>query len=110
VKSSQEEYSLTDGRIVDRNIVTLSGVSGDYLGRVVYFRDVTEERHAAAKLQFANLLLKTQMEASLDGILIVDAKRKVIASNRRFGEIWQVSMAVVEKGEDGPCWPAGWKK
>ena len=91
---------LTDGRTIDRNIATLSSVSGEYLGRVWYCRDITERRQADDRLAFANLLLKTQMEASLDGILIVDAKRKVIAFNRRFCEIWQVPTAVVEKGDD----------
>jgi len=106
-ESSQEEYLLTDGRVIDRNIVTLRSDSGEYLGRVWYFRDITERRKADDTLAFANLLLKTQMEASLDGILVVDAKRKVIAFNRRFCEIWQVTTAVVKKGDDAAMLASG---
>ena len=109
-QDSMEEYPLTDGRIINRDIRRLSGPDGGYLGRVVYFNDVTEERNAAAKLQFANLLLKTQMEASLDGILIVDAERNVIASNQRFGEIWQMPMSVVDKGDDAAVLAIGLAK
>ena len=101
-QDSKEEYSLTDGRIINRDIRRLSGPDGGYLGRVVYFNDVTDKRNAAEKLQFANLLLKTQMEASLDGVLIVDAKMKIIAFNRRFGEIWRLPIAFIEKGDQAP--------
>ena len=63
-------------------------------------RDVTERKQSAAQLAFANLLLKTQMEASLDGTLIVDANLKIITCNLRFAEMWKIPSAVVESGND----------
>ncbi|PNG26283.1 hypothetical protein CR492_09185 [Methylocella silvestris] len=101
-QDSSEEYALTDGRIINRDILRLSGPDGGYLGRVGYFNDVTDERNAAEKLQFANLLLKTQMEASLDGILIVNAEMKIIAFNQRFAEIWRIPLVNIQKGDDAP--------
>ena len=97
---SQEEYALTDGRIIDRNITTLSGVSGEYLGRVWYFSDITERRKADDKLAFANLLLRTQMEASLDGILIVNENKEIVAFNQRFATIWKIPSADLAAGGD----------
>lgn len=99
-QNSQEEYPLTDGRIINRDILTLSGPDGQFLGRAAYFRDVTEQRNADDKLQFANLLLKTQMEASLDGILIVNAERKIIAFNQRVADIWHIPPAELTQGDD----------
>nr|WP_250890777.1 EAL domain-containing protein [Sphingobium nicotianae] len=63
-------------------------------------RDITERKRAEEKLQFANLLLKTQMEASLDGILIVDAQARIISFNQRFIEIWNVPQADLLAGDD----------
>jgi diguanylate cyclase (GGDEF)-like protein/PAS domain S-box-containing protein len=39
-------------------------------------------------LEFANLLLKTEMEASPDGILVVDGDRKILSVNQRFIDMW----------------------
>jgi diguanylate cyclase (GGDEF)-like protein/PAS domain S-box-containing protein len=70
-------------------------------------RDVTERRSMEAKLQFSNVLLTTEMDASLDGILVVDADRKVILSNRRFDEIWKTPKATIQSGIDSAVLRAG---
>ena len=101
-ESSQEEYVLTDGRTINRHIATLCSDSGEYLGRVWYFRDITERRKADDKLAFANLLLRTQMEASLDGIVIVNENKAVIAFNQRFATIWKIPTADLVAGGDAP--------
>ena len=56
----------------------------------VVLQDITERRANEEKLEYANILLKTQMEASPDGILVVDANRRMISYNRRFLEMWSV--------------------
>ncbi len=43
---------------------------------------------ARSKLEFANMLLKTEFEASPDGILVVDGDRKILSCNQRFLELW----------------------
>ena len=53
-------------------------------------QDVTERRIAEDKLQLANVLLKTEMEASPEGILVVDANRRVISFNMRFAKMWNI--------------------
>jgi PAS domain S-box-containing protein len=57
--------------------------------------DITERSKAAAELEFANNLLTTQIENSPDGILVADAKRKVVLFNRRFGELWKIPLEIV---------------
>ena len=57
----------------------------------VVLQDITEQRANEKKLEYANVLLKTQMEASPDGILVVDANRRMISYNRRFLDMWSVT-------------------
>jgi len=52
-------------------------------------QDVTSRQAAEDRLQFANILLSTQMEASRDGILVVDEAGKIVVINQRYGEISQ---------------------
>jgi diguanylate cyclase (GGDEF)-like protein/PAS domain S-box-containing protein len=63
-------------------------------------RDITERKAAEAKLLFANILLKTEMEASPDGILVVDSNRRIVSYNQRFADMWQVPQAVLDAGDD----------
>lgn len=101
-RNSHDEYALSDGRTIDRDIMTLASDTGEYLGRVWYFRDVTERRSVEDRLAFANLLFRTQMEASPDGILIVNEKKVIVAFNQRFAAIWKIPSADVAMGDAAP--------
>jgi len=59
-------------------------------------------KNTEAKLQFANTLLTTQMETSPDGILVVDANARIISFNRRFADMWGVSLDLLEAKDDAP--------
>ena len=50
------------------------------------------------ELQFRNIILSTQQEVSQDGILVVDAERKIIFLNQRFVEMWNITAEVMESG------------
>jgi len=63
-------------------------------------QDITERKIAENKLKFANILLRTEAEASPDGILVVDPKRKILSSNRRFCEIWKMLPGTLGVGTD----------
>jgi diguanylate cyclase (GGDEF)-like protein/PAS domain S-box-containing protein len=62
--------------------------------------DITDRKIEEGKLKFANLLLHTEMEASPDGILVVDKDRKIISFNQRFADIWDVPMIDLKTGND----------
>ena len=59
-----------------------------------------ERKQAKEALAFKNLILTTQQETSLDGILVVDENGGIISSNQRFVEIWQIPSDVVESKSD----------
>lgn len=99
--------SLLEGNDVARMLLRIRARSGEYhwfdgevrahrnsSGQLLFAEgmlvDVTERKEAEDKLVFANTLLNTQFETSPDGILVVDKDRRVILSNRRFAEIFDI--------------------
>jgi PAS domain S-box-containing protein len=59
-----------------------------------------ERKRAEAALELKNVILSTQQETSLDGILVVDANGEIISFNRRFVEIWGIPSDVAESKSD----------
>jgi PAS domain S-box-containing protein len=72
---------------------TIKGVIGVAL-------DVTAERHAQRELSESVSLLKATLDATADGILVVDGEGKVVSANRRFYEMWHVPDQTA--GEEDP--------
>jgi diguanylate cyclase (GGDEF)-like protein/PAS domain S-box-containing protein len=93
---------MDDGRI--RWVHTIARMERDPGGLALRVhgtvQDVTERKIAATDLQFANVLLTTEMEASPDGILVVDAKRQITSWNQRFADMWRVPRAMLVSGCD----------
>jgi PAS domain S-box-containing protein len=64
--------------------------------------DITGRKQAEEELLFRNVLLSTQQEVSIDGILVVGENARILSSNRRFIELWGVPAELVENGDDQP--------
>jgi len=58
-------------------------------------RDITERKKAEEEIIFKNILFQTQQETSLDGILVVDEKGKILSYNRHFIELWDIPEDVI---------------
>jgi diguanylate cyclase (GGDEF)-like protein len=98
------EYSFThkDGRelwLEARPTPLIDQGTGETIGVTDVVRDITERKVAETRLEFANVLLTTQMEASPDGILVVDAGMRIISVNQRFADIWNISTDIVALGD-----------
>jgi diguanylate cyclase (GGDEF)-like protein/PAS domain S-box-containing protein len=65
-------------------------------------RDITERKRAEEELKFQNVILSTQQEVSIDGILVVDESSTIISYNQRFVEMWGVPPKLVESKDDEP--------
>lgn len=64
--------------------------------------DITKRKQFEQELMFRNVLLSTQQEASIDGILIVDEHDRVLSCNRRFAEMWQIPEEILSQPDDRP--------
>ncbi|MGA8864635.1 MAG: PAS domain S-box protein [Gallionella sp.] len=51
-EKSREEILLKDGRVIDRYSAPVIGAHGEYYGRVWYFRDITERKHAEERISY----------------------------------------------------------
>jgi len=49
-------------------------------------------------LRFQHLILSTQQETSLDGILIVDSNGQIVSYNRKYLEMWGIPKDLVDTG------------
>jgi diguanylate cyclase (GGDEF)-like protein/PAS domain S-box-containing protein len=72
-ESSHEEVTTSDGRFIDRHTSPLRTADNRYLGRVWFFRDITARRQAERALAASELRFRTILQASSDGITVVDA-------------------------------------
>ncbi len=62
--------------------------------------DITEQKQAEDALKRAYLLLRTQQEASINAVLSVDEKGRVISSNRLFSAMWGLPAELTAEGGD----------
>ncbi|MBN1545230.1 MAG: PAS domain S-box protein [Syntrophaceae bacterium] len=69
--------------------------TGRLQGVIEYVRDITDRKNYENTLNLQNILLTTQQETTLDGILVVDEKGTIMSYNRRFVEQWGISKEVM---------------
>jgi PAS domain S-box-containing protein len=63
-------------------------------------RDVSERKHAEEVIEKSYSLLQATLEATGDGILVVDGKGKIRSFNQRFVEMWRIPEPVLESRDD----------
>ncbi|MFA4878417.1 MAG: PAS domain S-box protein, partial [Methanoregula sp.] len=85
-------------------IISVAGLEKDAQGNAIkvlgVIQDITERKKAQEEIAFKNIILSTQQETSLDGILIVDEQGEMISFNRRFVEMWGIPKDVVASRSD----------
>lgn len=59
-------------------------------------RLVNERKRSRDAITFKNILLSTQQEASVDGLIAVDIDGKIISANSRFCDLWHLNYVVRE--------------
>jgi len=79
------EISLVDGRSLKRHSSPLRSAAGEYLGRVWYFRDITDIVRSRQALTDSELRYRTAFQTTLDAIAITTLKEGIYLDvNRAF--------------------------
>lgn len=55
-----------------------------------------ERKRAEEALSFSNVIFRTQQEASIDGILLVEEKGEILSFNHRFSDMWGIPSGAIE--------------
>jgi PAS domain S-box-containing protein len=87
-------------RLLHTRKVCIRGADGTTKFLLGISEDITERKQAEEKLKFSNVILSTEQDVSIDGILVVDESGKIISFNRRFIEIWGIPQDVVASRSD----------
>jgi PAS domain S-box-containing protein len=90
---------LKDGRVFER----YSGpqmLGGRSIGKVLSFRDVTVRLRADREIEESLSLLQATLEATTEGILVVDENGKIVNFNRKFTEMWRIPESVLQSRDD----------
>lgn len=81
---------------IQSRIITLEGRS------VVLsaIRDISKRKKVENALRFSNLILSTQLETTLDGILVVDEQGKILSYNQNFAKVWGIPKEILASWSD----------
>ena len=77
-----------DGRVIDRHTAPLRGANQKYLGRIWYYRDITEREHANDTIEKQNLQFDAALNNMVQGLLMFDRSGALIIFNRRLTEMF----------------------
>jgi PAS domain S-box-containing protein len=88
-----------DGRIFER-YTRPQVLAGKSVGKVLSFRDVTARRRADQEIEEHVSLLKATLDATTDGILVVDENGKMVNFNRKFIEMWRIPEFIAQSRDD----------
>ena len=106
-------HSTDHGELaVEADILTKDGIEIPYFFRgnqkrlnqtncVVWIGiDISERKRLENEIKFKNILLSTQHEVSIDGILVVDEHGKILSFNSRFVDMWEIPREVIDAKND----------
>jgi len=80
--------------------IPLKDEKGNIIGILGIGRNITNHRQTEQDLRESEIKLKVILQSTADGILAIDGNGKVIKTNNRFAEIWQIPKALLDNGND----------
>lgn len=97
--SSAAMLRFKDGRIAERR--TAPQMLGDRrIGWVISYREVTQTVQSEQHLRSLLALQQATLDATTDGILVVNLQRDVAGTNRKFQQLWRIPDELMASGDD----------
>jgi len=62
--------------------------------------NITEHKRIEEELTFRNLILSTQQETAIDGILVVGKEANILSYNQKFASMWGISEEILSMKSD----------
>ena len=97
---SQWTHRKKDGQVIEVEVASHSLVFAGRRARIVLANDVSRRLEAEAETRRSLSLLRSTLESTADGILVVDRQGKVVSYNRRFAQIWEIPGELLATGDD----------
>lgn len=85
-KTSYDEFSFKDGRILEFYSAPVLAPSGGYYGRIWYNRDITERKRSETALRETEEKYRKLIELAGDAIIAVDAQTGIILDANQMAE------------------------
>ncbi len=91
-----------NGTLIDVEFSTGIITYGKRSADLVITRDITIRKKLENDIKKRNSILLTELEATIDGVLVVDEKGEIILHNENFLKMWGVPQKIVESKFDEP--------
>ena len=93
--SSRDEIALLDGRILDRYSAPVRLEDGTYLGRVWFFRDITDQKQSIDRIREDASQFRGLVEQQIAGIFIITIDGTLAYINGAFSKLFGYAPAEV---------------
>jgi len=98
----EKRFVRPDGAVVwaIANLSFLRDEDGNPISWFGQFQDISERKRDEKALEGTMSLLAATLDATADGVLVVDPRGRITSFNRRFAEMWRLPESVLEAGDD----------
>ena len=100
LEDAEGQYLCADGSTLPASKTVRILKDGDTDWIAILIDDKRSQQNVEDELAQATSLLRATLEATGEGILVIDREGKIVNINRRFAQIWQIPDELLQQGDD----------